>query len=184
MRRVSAISWSLSVFLLSFFFHLLPLSIWSEPAEPTPAEWPPKFNALLFENSSGKLHVIDFWYDWSRGGSLRITQNQLAKLTYERSWDNGTSYLYPSEIHSPCWLMHIPPGILRPNWMEGAIYHGQQYVDGFLCNVWEKVGVVWYYEDAVTKTPVHWSWIPFPGNFANLQTKIICKFDPYKYMVK
>ncbi|MCD7467177.1 hypothetical protein HAX54_004454 [Datura stramonium] len=32
----------------------------------------------------------------------------------------------------------------------------QQLYDGFLCNVWQKVDFIWYYEDVVTKRPVHW----------------------------
>ena len=45
--------------------------------------------------------------------------------------------------------------ILQPNWLDGARYLGQQHVDGFLCNVWEKVDFIWYYEDVVTKRPIH-----------------------------
>ncbi|CAI9768797.1 unnamed protein product [Fraxinus pennsylvanica] len=55
-----------------------------------------------------------------------------------------------------CRSNQLDVGILRPNWLDGATYLGQQYVDGFLCNVWEKVDFIWYYEDVVTKRPVHW----------------------------
>nr|DAD42523.1 TPA_asm: hypothetical protein HUJ06_000753 [Nelumbo nucifera] len=55
-----------------------------------------------------------------------------------------------------CWTHHFKVGILKPNWLDGANYLGQKYVDGFLCNVWEKVDFIWYYEDVVTKRPVHW----------------------------
>lgn len=47
-------------------------------------------------------------------------------------------------------------GILRPNWLDGAKYLGQKNVSGFLCNEWEKVDFIWYYEDVVTKRPVQW----------------------------
>lgn len=47
-------------------------------------------------------------------------------------------------------------GILRPNWLDGAKYLGQQHVNGFHCNVWEKVDFIWYYEDVETKRPVQW----------------------------
>lgn len=53
-------------------------------------------------------------------------------------------------------MVHLDVGILRPNWLEGANYLGQEYVDGFLCNVWEKVDFIWYYEDVATKRPVNW----------------------------
>ncbi|WRX17469.1 hypothetical protein QQP08_009956, partial [Theobroma cacao] len=47
--------------------------------------------------------------------------------------------------------------ILRPNWLDGANYLGQQEKDGFLCNVWEKVDFIRYYEDVITKRPVYWA---------------------------
>ncbi|KAF5446992.1 hypothetical protein F2P56_032582 [Juglans regia] len=53
-------------------------------------------------------------------------------------------------------LVQIEVGILRPNWLDGAKYLGQHRVDGFLCNVWENVDFIWYYEDVVTKKPIHW----------------------------
>eukprot|EP00968_Pinguiococcus_pyrenoidosus_P004955 scaffold319_cov244-Pinguiococcus_pyrenoidosus.AAC.21 len=28
-------------------------------------------------------------------------------------------------------------GILRPNWLEGSVYIGQESVAGFVCDVWE-----------------------------------------------
>jgi hypothetical protein len=54
------------------------------------------------------------------------------------------------------FLTRFKVGILRPNWLDGAKYMGQRHVNGFLCNVWEKVEFLWYYEDVVTKRPVQW----------------------------
>lgn len=45
---------------------------------------------------------------------------------------------------------------MRPNWLDGAKYQGQQLVNGFHCNVWEKVDFIRYYEDVETKRPVQW----------------------------
>ncbi|BAB01852.1 unnamed protein product [Arabidopsis thaliana] len=59
-------------------------------------------------------------------------------------------------------------GILRPNWLDGAKYMGQRHVNGFLCNVWEKVEFLWYYEDVVTKRPVQW--IFYTGREAHVMT--------------
>ncbi|KAJ7957157.1 Transferring glycosyl group transferase, partial [Quillaja saponaria] len=149
---------SLFVFLLllllsSSFKFPLPVS----SAEPTPAEWPHQFHSVLFMNRSGNLQKVDLWYDWPNGRNLNIIQKQLGKLTYDLEWNNGTSYiytLYPS--NNECRTLHFSVGILRPNWLEGATYLGQQHIDGFLCNVWEKVDFIWYYEDVLTQRPVHW----------------------------
>ncbi|KAF3516256.1 hypothetical protein DY000_02060763, partial [Brassica cretica] len=59
-------------------------------------------------------------------------------------------------------------GILRPNWLDGANYLGQQFVNGFHCNVWEKVDFIWYYEDVETKRPVQW--IFYTGREAHVMT--------------
>lgn len=37
-----------------------------------------------------------------------------------------------------------------------------------MCNVWEKVDFIWYYEDVVTKRPVHW--VFYTGREANVMT--------------
>lgn len=53
--------------------------------------------------------------------------------------------------------MHFGVGILPPDWLSGARYVGQKRLDGFLCNVWEKVEFITYYEDVVSKRPVSWT---------------------------
>ncbi|KAG5230432.1 NAD(P)-binding Rossmann-fold superfamily protein [Salix suchowensis] len=128
----------------------------SQSADPTPAPWPHQFHSILFMNNNGSLQVVDLWYDWTNGRNFNIIQNQLGKLLYDLEWDNGTSYIYTLDSNQECRVLLFPVGVLRPNWLEGATYLGQQDVDGFLCNVWQKVDFIWYYEDVITKRPVHW----------------------------
>ncbi|GKV45527.1 hypothetical protein SLEP1_g52599 [Rubroshorea leprosula] len=143
------------VTLLYATFHLSAVA--SKSADPSPVPWPPQFHSILFmNNSKGNLQKVDLWYDWNNGRNFNIIQNQLGKLTYDLEWDNGTSYVYTLDSNRECRTVHFPVGILRPNWLDGANYLGQQHVDGFLCNVWGKVDFIWYYEDVVTKRPVHW----------------------------
>ncbi|WCJ36364.1 hypothetical protein M5689_017568 [Euphorbia peplus] len=145
------------------------LSTSSESTNPTPATWPDQFHSvLIMNNTAGHLQVLDLWYDLPNGRNFNIIQNQLGKLLYDLEWDNGTSYYYTLDSNQECRVTHFPVGILRPNWLEGANYLGQQKVDGFLCNVWEKVDFIWYYEDVVTKRPVHW--VFFTGMVAHVMT--------------
>lgn len=138
------------------------LGVKSKAPEPRPKAWPEQFHALLVMNYTKalELQVIDLWYDWPNGRNLNLIQHQLGKLVHDVEWDNGTSFFYTLGVGSDggreCRMVHVEVGILRPNWLEGATYLGQSYVDGFLCNVWEKVDFIWYYEDVVTKRPVHW----------------------------
>lgn len=134
----------------------------SREEDPTPAPWPHQFHSILFMNYSGSLQIIDLWYDWPNGRNFNIIQDQLGKLLYDLEWNNGTSFFYSSDSSKECRTAHLEVGILRPNWLDGANYLGQRHVNGFLCNVWEKVDFLWYYEDVVTKRPV--LWIFYTGN--------------------
>lgn len=87
----------------------------------------------------------------------QLHQDQLGGAPlYDLEWNNGTSFFYTLEEPRQCRTVQVGVGILRPNWLDGANYLGQEYVDGFLCNAWEKVEFLWYYEDVVTKRPVRW----------------------------
>lgn len=123
---------------------------------PTPTPWPLQFHSILFMNFSGAISLIDLWYDWPKGRNFNIIQDQLGQLLYDLEWNNGTSFVYTLDESRLCSVLDVGFGILRPNWLDGAEYLGQERVDGFLCNVWQKVGFIWYYEDVATKRPVQW----------------------------
>ncbi|KAH6771105.1 transferase [Perilla frutescens var. hirtella] len=138
-------------------YALFLLLVASAAAEsPTPAAWPLQFHSLLYVNYSGSLSMIDLWYDWTNGRNFNIVQDQLGSILYDLEWNNGTSFFYSLDSAKKCSSAQLEVGILRPNWLDGAEYLGQETVDGFLCNVWQKVQFIWYYEDVVTNRPVHW----------------------------
>ncbi|KAK9277703.1 hypothetical protein L1049_007250 [Liquidambar formosana] len=140
----------------------------SKSTDPTPTPWPDQFHSILFMNYSGSLQLIDLWYDWTNGRNFNIIQDQLGKLLYDLEWNNGTSFFYTLDSSKECRTFQLEVGILRPNWLDGANYLGQRNVDGFLCNVWEKVDFIWYYEDVVSKRPVHW--VFYTGRAAHVMT--------------
>ena len=141
--------------LLSPLSHSTTASNLTDP-DPTPTPWPHQFHSILFTNRTGNLQVVDHWYDWPNGRNFNIIQAQLGKLKYDLEWNNGTSYIYTLDSDKECRVLHFEVGILRPDWLDGANYLGQRYMDGFLCNVWEKVDFILYYEDVETKRPVYW----------------------------
>ncbi|XP_074295220.1 uncharacterized protein At4g14100-like [Silene latifolia] len=128
--------------------------------EPTPRNWPEKFHALLVMNytDTNMLVVNNLWYDWQNGLNVQLMQHQQGKLVHAVSWNNGTSFYFTlrSDRIIECIPHEFGVGILRPNFLEGANYLGQVQIDGFLCNLWEKEEFIWYYEDVVTKRPIHW----------------------------
>lgn len=144
------------------FSLILPLFLCSSSSSipttiPTPAPWPEQFHALLYMNlSSARLQMSDLWYDWPRGRNVNIFQKQLGEVLYDIEWDNGTSYYYTLGANGSCRVMEFEVGIPRPDFLDGAEYLGTQVTDGFLCNVWQKVDFIWYYEDVLTRLPVRW----------------------------
>ncbi|CAA0816403.1 Unknown protein [Striga hermonthica] len=120
------------------------------------------------KTTDGSLLVIDLWYDYPNGRNFNIIQYQLGKKLYDLEWNNGTSYFYTLDDNKECQTKHVPVGILRPDWLDGANYLGRVYKDGFLCNVWEKVDFIWYYEDVATKRPVYWAF--YTGMVAHVMT--------------
>ncbi|KAH6800882.1 transferring glycosyl group transferase [Perilla frutescens var. hirtella] len=156
---------------ISLFLPLLSLFLPRTVAisAPTPAPWPVQFHSILFINSSdGLLQVTDLWYDWLNGRNFNIIQHQLGKKLYDLEWNNGTSFYYTLDANKECKTVHFPVGILRPNFLDGANYTGQEHRDGFLCNVWEKADFITYYEDVETKRPVSWTF--FSGMRAHVMT--------------
>ncbi|TXG61026.1 hypothetical protein EZV62_012389 [Acer yangbiense] len=125
---------------------------------PSPKPWPHQFHALLYMNlSRGNLQISNLWYDWPGGLNLNIIQKQLGVLLYDVEWNNGTTFYYTVGDNGTCEIMRADVGIPRPDFLDGAKYLGTQVTDqGFLCNVWEKVDTIWYYEDVITKRPVRW----------------------------
>ncbi|CAJ2641328.1 unnamed protein product [Trifolium pratense] len=164
---VSAMEHISSILLSTLLFSL---SVSTSTPEPIPAVWPEQFHSLLFMNRSGTLHQIDLWYDWPNGRNFNIIQYQLNEVvSYDLEWNNGTSFIYtlhPSDSH--CEVEHLDVGILRPNWLDGATYLGQEQVDNFVCNVWEKVDFIVYYEDVLTRRPV--KWVFYTGYTAHVMT--------------
>ncbi|TKY73722.1 hypothetical protein E2542_SST02478 [Spatholobus suberectus] len=161
------------IYFLAFLLLFSPSKLTASKAvtgEPTPADWPHQFHALMFMNRSGTLQKLDLWYDWPNGRNFNIYHNQLEPLiTYDLEWNNGTSFIYTLDpSHPECQVVHVEVGILRPNWLDGATYLGQHRVDNFLCNVWEKADFIVYYEDVLTRRPV--KWVFYTGYTAHVMT--------------
>ncbi|KAK6944253.1 hypothetical protein RJ641_025355 [Dillenia turbinata] len=147
------------VYLTTLMLQLLTHIPQPTKSTPTPQPWPQQFHALLYMNlSSTKLQLSDLWYDWPRGRNVNIFQRQLGEVLYDVEWNNGTSFYFTRDRqgHGTCEIMEFEVGIPRPDFLDGSNYLGTVVTDGFLCNVWEKVDFIWYYEDVITKRPVRW----------------------------
>jgi hypothetical protein len=135
---------------------------------PVPTPWPEQFHAVMFTNlteSGGRLQLIDLYYDWPKGRNLNLIHKQLSgDPIYDVEWTNGTSYFFDS---GSCRTIHVPVGVLPPDWLAGAVYLGREHIDGFDCHLWTKVDFIWYYEEVATGRPVRWNF--FNGSSYHLQ---------------
>ncbi|KVH90214.1 uncharacterized protein At4g14100 [Cynara cardunculus var. scolymus] len=170
MTKASASPFPIHVVLLVLVFSssFIGVTKGEEPPNPTPTAWPEQFHSILVMNKSGIIELIDLWYDWINGRNFNIVQYQLGKVLYDLEWNNGTSFFYTLDSNRECSSAQLEVGILRPNWLDGATYIGQRQVDGFVCNVWEKAEFITYYEDVVSKRPVHW--VFYTGREAHVMT--------------
>nr|GLL21668.1 uncharacterized protein At4g14100-like [Ipomoea trifida] len=168
--KISTLPFIISTLILASLFFFTESNPNAGDPEPIPTPWPLQFHSILFINitSKGTLQMIDLWYDWPNGRNFNIIQNQLGNLVYDLEWNNGTSFIYTLDSSRECQVLDVPVGILRPDWLDGANYLGQKYMDGFLCNVWEKVEFIWYYVDVVSKRPVYWAF--YTGMVAHVMT--------------
>ncbi|KAK2998284.1 hypothetical protein RJ639_024608 [Escallonia herrerae] len=138
---------------LASFLHLLQ----GDNLTPTPTPWPEQFHAVLYMNlSDARLQISNLWYDWPKGRNANLIQKQLGELLYDVEWNNGTSFYYTLGEGATCEIMEFGVGIPRRDFLDGADYLGTKVIDGFLCNVWEKVEFIWYYEDVISQRPVGW----------------------------
>lgn len=137
------------------------ISIWvvaaaaSEKADPIPKPWPLQFHAQLYQNRTGKLSMIDLWYDYPNGRNLNLIQKQLGSVIHDVEYTNGTSFYYDLEAGT-CKVVLFQVGILRPDFLNDATYVGVDEIDGYKCNVWDKADFIRYWEDIETRRPISW----------------------------
>ncbi|GAB5368011.1 hypothetical protein AAMO2058_001281100 [Amorphochlora amoebiformis] len=127
-----------------------------------PPVWPEAFHAVLFQNRSGDLAMVDLYYDYANGRNLNLIQGMHDQdegapgNLWDVEYNNGSTYYYHPKSKD-CKTIQMPVGILKPNWLDGADYLGTEDTDGYTCNVWTKSdGFIKYWEDVKSRRPVKW----------------------------
>lgn len=127
-----------------------------ELAQPDPPIWPEQFHAEIVQRLSGKLALVDLWYDWTNGRNLNLIQSQLGSTLWDIEWNNGTSFYFDRESKT-CRRVTFDVGILRPDWLVGAEFLGTTIINvNFECYIWTKLDFITYYEEVKTRRPVRW----------------------------
>lgn len=151
----------------------------AQTAAPSPAPWPEQFHSVLLMNYSNELSLVDLWYDWPGGRNFNILRRQLGAdgpPFFDLEWNNGTSFFYTLQAPRSCRSAQLDVGILRPDWLRGALYLGRASVDGFLCDAWAKADFITYYQDVRTLRPV--KWVFYTGMYAAYNAMLCCVCIP------
>ncbi|CAN0301236.1 unnamed protein product, partial [Discosporangium mesarthrocarpum] len=126
---------------------------------PSPPVWPEKFHALLIQNRTGNLAVVDLWYDFPGGRNLNIIQSQGGEEDgplWDNERQNGSTYYYTPATRE-CNVIDMEVGLLRPDWLSGATYLGEERVGMYSCHKWEDGDFITYWNDKYTGRPVRWT---------------------------
>lgn len=149
---------------LPTYEHILNLdtvSLSSSP--PSPPFWSSNFHARMSQERNGSLAITDLYYDFPRGRNINLIQGQHKAALWDNERGNGSTYYYTPE-KKQCKCIQMPAGLLRPDWLQGAVYNGTESIDNFDCHVWSQGDAipphtgyfVTYYEDVQTRFPVRW----------------------------
>lgn len=128
------------------------------------------FHAKLVQNRSGSLALTDLYYDFPNQRNLNVILDQLSQAPlYDNERGNGsTYYYYPTTTGGggaeSCNAIDMGVGILRPDWLDGATYIGDEAVDGFQTHVFEQgrapqtldTPFITYYASVSDGRPVRW----------------------------
>mmetsp|Transcript_9935 Transcript_9935/g.14924 ORF Transcript_9935/g.14924 Transcript_9935/m.14924 type:complete len:206 (-) Transcript_9935:76-693(-) len=145
-----------------FLFLLLGFNFRVEAAVVSPPVWPEKFHAILYQNRSDDLAIVDLYYDYTVGRNLNLIRSMHDDDAGSQGelWDvefNNKSSFYYHPRAKTCTKMEFPVGILKPNWLENATYLGIEYTQGYHCHVWTKAdGFITYWDEVSTRKPVKW----------------------------
>lgn len=131
-------------------------------AEPQSPVWPSQFHAVMFQNRTGNLALVDLWYDWPNGRNINIIHKQLGPTIFDLELNNGSQYVWFSD-RDDCKTIQQPVGILPPDWLRNATYLGVSQRGPFEVDGWTKAPwptkdrmFVHYYADVQTGQPVYW----------------------------
>lgn len=118
--------------------------VWGEANDyPEPPVWPGRFHAMMWQSRGGDLAVVDLWYDYTQGRNLNIIQTQSGEEDgplFDNERANGSTYYYlPAKGKSKyCNIMEFNVGILRPDWLKGATFLGEEKYGIYDCYKWEQ----------------------------------------------
>lgn len=57
-----------------------------------PPIWPEQFKAVMFQNRTNKLALVQLYYDWKLGANLNLISSQLGSAgppVWDLEWNNG-----------------------------------------------------------------------------------------------
>eukprot|EP00197_Chlamydomonas_leiostraca_P010371 CAMPEP_0202860616 /NCGR_PEP_ID=MMETSP1391-20130828/2266_1 /ASSEMBLY_ACC=CAM_ASM_000867 /TAXON_ID=1034604 /ORGANISM="Chlamydomonas leiostraca, Strain SAG 11-49" /LENGTH=203 /DNA_ID=CAMNT_0049539827 /DNA_START=68 /DNA_END=676 /DNA_ORIENTATION=+ len=135
---------------------------------PQPPVWPEQFHAVLFENRTNRLALVDLWYDWPGKRNLNAIHAQLGTrggTLMDLEYDNRTSFYWRPKSRT-CSTITFEVGILTPDWLSGATFLGQATINNMTVNTFTKADFITYWSEAAPPyRPVRWLFHTSDGQF-------------------
>lgn len=118
-------------------------SSWPEPKcspeqleqVPLPPVWPQVLKMVVETNRGGNLSLDTIVYDWITGRNSIIIDKQEGDIVHDLELNNHSSYYWTK---SGCFSIHMPVGILRPDWLKGARFIGKRTVNNIATNLFNQ----------------------------------------------
>eukprot|EP00903_Cladosiphon_okamuranus_P014558 g13504.t1 len=110
---------------------------------PSPPIWPGRFHAMMSHVIKQNYGVVDLWYDYAAGRNLNVIQTQGGEEDgplFDNERANGTTYYYyPAKAKAKyCNPVDFGVGIIKPDWLKGATYLGEEECGIYQCHKWEQ----------------------------------------------
>eukprot|EP01147_Barroeca_monosierra_P008280 gene8279-854_t len=131
--------------------------------ELTPPVWPDRLHMELVTTRGGNLSLDSLYYDWTiKKNFILIRHQQPVPDTYDLQVESGDTYYYNPTLKT-CNVIHMPVGILRPDWLHGASFIGHRKIHNIRCNCWNQT---WdsnpkhdltYCSEEETDRPIQWT---------------------------
>ncbi|CAM9447744.1 unnamed protein product [Pylaiella littoralis] len=98
---------------------------------------------MMSQVKEGDYGVVDLWYDYDAGHNLNVIQTQSGEEDgplFDNERANGTTYYYsPAKAKAKyCNIIDFGVGLLKPDWLKGATFLGEEECGIYQCTKWEQ----------------------------------------------
>ena len=131
---------------------------------PAPPVWPERLSMAFDIDRPGRRHAqtATLYYDWPGRRNLLLIDAPGEHTLHDLELGNHSSYFFTPATRA-CKTFRVPVGVLSPDWLAGADYHGRTTVGSEEADVWTKADFIVYYAAASSGVPLRWDFLDGSG---------------------